>query len=110
MPVSQDFINYVSDQLSEFGDFEAKKMFGGVGFFRDKKMFAMISSKERFYLKADEHNQADFEARGCESFSMESKRKGMPYWEAPADIVEDKSALAIWAAKSYEAALRKKKK
>jgi TfoX/Sxy family transcriptional regulator of competence genes len=42
MAYSENYLNFVIDQLSEFGDFEHKKMFGGIGFFKDGKMFAGI--------------------------------------------------------------------
>ncbi len=35
MAVNDNYLAYVSDQLSEFGEVEIKKMFGGVGFFKE---------------------------------------------------------------------------
>ena len=37
------------------------------------------------------------------------KEKGMPYWEVPLEVFEDKKELAKWALKSYKAAIRNKK-
>ena len=108
MAVSEDYLNYITDQLSEFGPIDTKRMFGGVGIFRDGLMFAKIGS-DVFRLKVDEHNQADYEARGMKPFVHPTKKKGMPYWEVPADVVEDRTTLAQWAQKSFEAALRAKK-
>lgn len=107
MAVKQELIDFHIDQLREFGSVDAKRMFGGVGFFRDGTMFGMISSDQVFRLKVDEHNQPDYEARGMQPLYMESKKKGMPYWEVPADIVDDSSKLSIWAKKAYDAALNK---
>ena len=42
MPIDQEYLDYINDQLSEFGDFDYKKMFGGIGFFRGKIFFAGI--------------------------------------------------------------------
>ena len=42
-------------------------------------------------------------------FYSESKKKGMPYWEVPIEVFEDRKELAKWASKSYEAAVRTKK-
>ena len=42
-------------------------------------------------------------------FYSEKKKKGMPYWEVPVEVLEDKYELAKWATKSYEAAVRSKK-
>ena len=109
MAVNPSFHAFIEDQLADFGETTSKKMFGGVGFFRDGKMFGMISG-DTFWLKADAHNKAEFEARGMRPFEMKSGKKGMPYWELPADIVEDRDQLIAWATKSYEAAMRAKKK
>ena len=109
MAIKDDYLNYVTDQLSEFGEFEIKRMFGGVGLFKEGLMFGMFGG-DTFRLKVDSSNQADFEAKGMKPFYSEKKKKGMPYWEVPIDVLEDKSELADWAAKSYQAALNSKKK
>ena len=108
MAVSESYLAYITDQLSEFGDFQSKKMFGGIGFFREGKMFAMIGG-DTFRLKVDESNQADFEAKGMKPYESKTKKKGMPYWEVPADVIEDRTALKKWASKAYEIALKGKK-
>ena len=108
MAISEDYLAYVVDQLSEFGEVEVKRMFGGAGLFRDGLMFGKIGG-DVFRLKVDEHNQKDYEERGMKPFYSEKKKKGMPYWEVPADVLEDRKVLAKWAVKSYEAAVRAKK-
>lgn len=109
MAVSQDFLNYVEDQLSEFEDFQTKKMFGGVGIFRDGKMFGMIGH-DILRFKVDDTNKADYEAKGMKPLYNEKKKRGMPYWEVPPEILEDKTELAKWARVSYELAIKAKKK
>jgi DNA transformation protein and related proteins len=103
MAVNDDYLNYILDQLSEFGKVETKKMFGGIGFYKDGLMFAMIGG-DNFKLKVDETNQKQFEDKGMKPFHSASKKKGMPYWEVPQDILEDKKILAKWAKQSYEIA------
>ena len=39
----------------------------------------------------------------------DSKKKGMPYWEVPIDVIENKDVLAKWADKAYQIALKAKK-
>lgn len=56
MAVNQEFVNYITDQLSDFTPFESKKMFGGIGFFKDGLMFALIWGRPIFRLKVDENN------------------------------------------------------
>lgn len=107
MAVDQNYLDFILDQLSEFGEVETKKMFGGIGFFEQGRMFGMITGKSScFRLKVDEFNKEDYVAKGMEPLFMKNKKKGMPYWEVPADVLEDKETLAVWVTKSIEASLR----
>jgi DNA transformation protein len=108
MAVNEDYLAFVLDQLKAFGQVDIKRMFGGVGLFHDGLMFGKIGGNT-FRLKVDEHNQEDFEERGMKPFVSEKKKKGMPYWEVPVDILENKDELKKWATKSFEAAVRNKK-
>lgn len=108
MAVSESFVQFISEQLSEFGDFEVKKMFGGRGFFKEGIMFGMIGN-DVFRMKVDESNQADYEEKGMEPYYSDSKKKGMPYWEVPPDVIEDREMLKIWAEKAFEVARAAKK-
>lgn len=108
MAINQDFLNYIIDQLTEFGEVEVKNMFGGAGLFHQGLMFGKIGG-DTFRLKVDAHNEQDYEDRGMKPYYSEKKKKGMPYWEVPIEVIEDKQKLASWATKSYEAAVRAKK-
>ena len=108
MAVNKDYAQFVQDQLSEFGEVEFKSMFGGIGIFKDGVMFAKIGG-DKFRLKVDESNEKQFEDRGMKPFHSEKKKKGMPYWEVPQDVLEDKTELTKWANQSFEIALNAKK-
>ena len=84
-------------------------MFGGIGIFKDGLMFGMIDGQEVFRLKVDETNQQQYESRGMQPFYAASKKKGMPYWEVPADILENKTELAKWAKASFDIAKKNAK-
>ena len=71
-------------------------------------MFGKIGG-DTLRLKVDEHNQKDYEEKGMSPYFSEKKKKGMPYWEVPLDVFDDRKELAKWATKSYEAAIRNKK-
>ena len=109
MAVSESYLHYIQDQLQDFGGYETKKMFGGMGFFKEGAMFAMIG-KDVFRLKVDDTNRADFEAHGMVPFMSDSKKKGMPYFEVPTSVIEDGAELAKWCEKSFAIALASKKK
>ena len=59
MAVSDEYLSFIIDQLSNFGHIDTKKMFGGIGFFREETMFAMIGNNA-FRLRVDETNRSDF--------------------------------------------------
>jgi DNA transformation protein len=64
---------------------------------------------ETLYLKTDERNRGEFDARGLEAFTF---RKGgetieTGYRAAPEEALEDPRVMAAWARGAYEAALRK---
>jgi DNA transformation protein len=107
--VNQDYLQFIHEQLAGFGDFESKKMFGGVGFFAEGIMFGMIS-KGILRFRVDETNQANYEARGMTKWQPNPSKKGMPYWEVPVEVLEDKSALAAWATTAFGVAVKLSKK
>ena len=107
MAINESYTTYVKDQLSTFGEVEFKKMFGGIGIFKNGIMFGKIGG-DTFRLKVDQSNQKQFEDKGMKPFYSEKKKKGMPYWEVPADVLENRSVLAEWAKQSYEIALKAK--
>lgn len=110
MAVSEQTTLYVKDQLSDFADVEMKKMFGGIGIFLDGIMFGMITAKEEFMMRVGEENIQDFKSKDSKPFHHEKKGKGMPYWEVPVDVAEERTELKAWASKSYEVAVAAKKK
>ncbi len=104
MSVSKDFLSYVLEQLSALRDLRPKRMFGAVGLYCDENFFAIIDD-DILYLKTDETTRGEYEARGMRRFMpMPDKQGGMAYHEVPADVLEDRDALASWARKSIAVA------
>lgn len=110
MSISTEFMDHILDLLQSFGAVEAKRMFGGYGLFRSGLMFALVSD-DILYFKVDAQNRSAFETRGLKCFSY--KRQGKPvalsYYEAPANALEDKNEMRLWAEAAYAAALRAKR-
>lgn len=108
MAVSEEFLSFVQNQMSGFAPIESKEMFGGVGFFKEGTMFAMIGGNV-FRLRVDKANQPDFEAKGIKkAYLASSKKKGMPYWQVPDEVIEDKKELLNWLTKAYDVAVKAK--
>ncbi len=103
MAVNEDYLKYVQEQFALFGDIEIKKMFGGIGIFTNGVMFAMIAN-DTLRFKVDETNRQQYEERDMRPFFSGSKKKGMPYWEVPPDILDDRSLLKEWANQSLKIA------
>ncbi len=109
MAVSDEFVDYVIDQLSAWADVSVRKMFGGAGLYCDRTMFGLIAD-DVAYLKVDDSNRHDFLQAGSTPFKpFPDKDTVMPYYEIPADVLEDRDKLATWAQRSLTIAQKKKK-
>ena len=76
MAVSNDFLEYVLDQFSAWGEVTVRKMFGGAGLYRDGKMFGLVADNVA-YLKVDEPNRDKFIAAGSAPFKPFTNRPTM---------------------------------
>jgi DNA transformation protein len=101
VPVSPSFRTFVLDQLSRVVPrVRARSMFGGVGIYAGELFFALIDD-DTLYLKVDDTNRPDFEARGMEPFRPYGEGgEVMQYYQVPDDVLEDPDALRPWAEKS----------
>ena len=108
MSVSDEFIEYILDQLSLWQHVTARTMFGGAGLYRDGKMFGLISD-DAAYLKVDESNRKEFIEAGSSPFKpYPDKSMTMSYFEVPPDILDDTEELVKWAENSLAIQQRKK--
>jgi DNA transformation protein len=112
MAVSDEFLDYVVDQLEVWGEVSARKMFGGAGLYCDGFMFGLIAD-DVAYLKVDDSNRVDFVKAGSSAFNPypeKDKSVVMSYYEIPADVLEDAELLGEWAERALAVARKKKKK
>ncbi len=109
MAISDEFVDYVIDQISTWAVVSVRKMFGGAGLYCDRTMFGLIDD-DVAYLKVDDSNREDFLQAGSSPFQpFPDKNTIMSYYEIPADVLEDRDQLAIWAQRSLTIAQKKKK-
>ena len=97
MPADRAFHDHVMGTLAPLGEFSSRAMFGGWGIFSEARMFALMNGA-RLYFKVDDSNRAAYVAAGSERFSP------MPYYEVPADVLEDDEALRTWLDAALEVA------
>lgn len=83
MSVSDADIAFALDLFRGLGDVTHRKMFGGLGLYRDGAIFAVVSSEGRIYLKAQGEMAAELQSDGAEQFH------NMPYWSLSEHALDD---------------------
>jgi DNA transformation protein len=108
---SAEFLEFIAEQMTEFGPVSVRRMFGGAGIFRDGLMFALIVGED-LYFKADAQTQPAFEAEGLDPFTYATKKQPrtvMSYWRAPARCLDDGDEMTKWCRDAFAVALRSAK-
>ncbi len=111
MAVSDDFREFVLEQLAPAGRVTPRAMFGGVGLYLDGLFFALIDD-DTLYFKADDATRSRYERAGSRPFCPFPDRpdKAMAYWQVPAEVLEDGDELAAWAREAMGVALANRKR
>ena len=100
MPVTDEYLDYICDQLSLWGEIRVRKMFGGAGLYCEGLMFALVADNE-LYFKVDDSNRIDYERSGSSAFKpYADKPTRMSYYRVPDDVLENPEELAGWADKA----------
>ena len=112
---------YVVDQLRNWAPVTPRRLFSGWGIYRGPAMLALIM-RDTIYFRVDENNLPDYEAVAAKPFVHSARKCGgvapsgaqpfrytsskgkivsMPYYEVPADVLEEPEELARWAEKAH---------
>lgn len=80
-------------------------MFSGAGLYQDEVFFGLLF-RDTLYFKVNDSNRPDYEARGMAQFKPYEDRPKVSfhYYEVPAEVLEDRDELVVWARRSVEAA------
>jgi DNA transformation protein and related proteins len=100
-------VSHALELLAPLGVPRARAMFGGHGLYVDDLFIALVAD-EVLYLKVDAQTRPVFEAAACQPFVYEGKgqRMEMSFWTVPQEALDASAALAPWAHRAMEAALR----
>jgi TfoX/Sxy family transcriptional regulator of competence genes len=111
MAVNASFRSFVLDQLSRVvPGVRPRAMFGGVGVYSRDVFFALMAG-DTLYLKVDDTNRGDFEARGLGPFRPFGEHgEVMSYYAVDESILEDLDELRQWCEKAIAVGLSKKTK
>jgi DNA transformation protein len=105
-----EYLEFLKESFSEFGEVSSRKMFGGHGIYYDGVMIGLVASSG-LYLKVDSETVPRFAEQGSTQFKYPKGEKmvGMSYYLAPEEALEDPSEMREWAQLAYDAALRSRR-
>lgn len=101
MAMTDAFQQFLEDTLNRVCPVTTKRMFGGLGIYCDNVMFA-LANDSTLYFKVDDSNRSDYESRGMQAFLPLGTGRVMPYYEVPAEVLDDVEELRRWMHKSIE--------
>ncbi len=108
MSYSNDFFDYVQDQLSAWCTIDNKRMFGVLGLYREGLMFGIIAN-DTVYLKVDDSNKQKFLDAGSTTLKVFKNKSEVPsYYELPVEVLENADEFIQWAKESYSIQVKKK--
>jgi DNA transformation protein len=107
MSVSNEYLEYVVDQLGRVGAVTHRRMFGGVGLYLDGLFFALIDDDTLYFKVDDETRDRYLKARSKPFQPYGEESYSMGYYQVPADILEDDERLRVWATEAAGVAARK---
>ena len=97
----ESFHEYVvGDVLGHIDGITSKRMFGGYSLYLDGVIFALITSDGELRFKANAQTKDKYEKLGGKQFiytgHKNRKPTGMPYWQVPEEIMEDRERIEEW--------------
>jgi DNA transformation protein len=104
-------VAHILDLLHPWAAVAARRMFSGVGLFRDGVMFGIVI-RDTLHFKTDDANRGDYEAAGMAPFSYrrgDRRTVATSLYAVPVELLDDGDELLVWAGRAYDAALRRRK-
>ena len=92
---SEDYKNYILDQLVQVEGIRVRRMFGGFGLYRSEKFFGIISGDSLFF-KTKDNTRDKYIELGSGPFKASEKQVLKNYSEVPVEIIESPSSLREW--------------
>ena len=107
MPVASEFEEFARELFEPFGGVAFRRMFGGVGIFREGMMFALIID-DVLYLKADDTTRARYQAEGSNPFAYDAKGRTVvtSYWRLPDGVYDEPERFVELSQEAFAVAER----
>ena len=103
---SNDYAEYVMDQLASLRNITSGRFFGGIGLSTAGAQFAMVMGSTLYFVVNDA-TRPKYEKMGSHCFSYSTKKKQVgvkKYYTVPAELIEDPEQLVTLAKESILAA------
>ena len=107
---SQEFIEFVLEQLVSIPGLSTSRFFGGIGVKSEATQFAMIMDGA-LYFTVDDKSRQTYEQMGSQCFSYDTKKGRVDvrkYYEVPAELLEDHAQLVTLARAAIDVAQKSK--
>ena len=106
MPYSDDYLQYVLEQLSGLRGVDSRRMFGAAGLYHDELFFGLVAADDTLYFRVNDANRPDYEALGMARFRPYKDKPllSFNYYEVPAHVLDNAEELVVWAQRSVQAA------
>jgi DNA transformation protein len=108
MVASDEFAEFLREQLAPLGLVTMRRMFGKTGVFCDGLMLGIVSDNT-LYLRVDDGNRVAFkeaEAFPPLNYQKQGSTIDLSFWRAPERLFDDPEELLAWARAAMAAAGR----
>lgn len=97
---------HLEDLFAPLGGVMFRRMFGGVGIFKETLMFALVID-DTVHMKVDDSTKAAYEAEGCAPWVYDGRNGPvtMPYWPVPERLFDEPDEFAEWARTAFAVAV-----
>jgi len=105
---SNDFADFLRDQLAPLGHITMRRMFGKSGVFCGGVMLGMVSDNT-LYVRVDDQNRATFkeaEAYPPLNYAKKGEMIDLAFWRVPERLMDEPDELVEWARAALAAARR----
>jgi DNA transformation protein and related proteins len=108
MAASDDFAEFLRDQLAPLGRITMRRMFGKTGVFCNGVMLGMVTDNT-LYLRVDDQNRLTFKEAES-SPPLNYRKKGalidLSFWRVPERLMDEPDELVLWGQAALAAARR----
>ena len=108
MVASDNFAEFLREQLAPLGRVTMRRMFGKTGVFADGVMLAMVRDNTLYFRVDDENRETFKEAAAFPPLNYEKKGGSidLAFWRAPERLFDEPDELVAWARAALAAAHR----